>query len=412
MTLRLRTKFTLTLLATSLLSAAIVGGIAYWLLMRDFQQSVLEQAFENFQSDVAAYLQTYGSLAEGERREPFPLFAQRHRRAAGVDTTPPPNPPLSPSRGGIPPFRFMLLDPDGRVIKAGEGYEIGQSVPKSLRDQARPISVNGKVAVLAVPLGAPNLSPQDLTYLAAMRRALVVGFLVAGSLALLFGLLFGRRMSATLDELAAAIRSMRVKGVSAQRVPVRTKDEIGMLAAAFNAMSKELAEAHDELREQSIRDPLTQLYNRRYFADQTAKVYEQAVRHNRPLSIMVGDIDHFKSINDNFSHAVGDTVLCRIAELLRENTRKEDILARHGGEEFVIAFSEAPLEYAVARCKELRRCIEVEPWEKIHEGLRVTISMGVSGGEGADADIETLLHEADMRLYEAKREGRNRVVSG
>ncbi len=410
--MRLRTKFTLTLLVTSLISAAIVGGIAYWLLMRDFQQTVLDQAFENFQQDVAAYLQTYGSMAEGERHEPFPLFVQRNRRPPTAALHGPMDGVPLANRAGRPPFRFLLLDPEGRVLKGGGDYEMGQSVPQTVRDQARPISVNGKVAVLAVPLGEPNLSQQDLTYLAAMRRALVAGFLVGGSLAVLFGLLFGRRMSATLDELAVAIRNMRTKGASPQRVPVRTKDEIGMLAAAFNAMSRELAEAHDELKELSIRDPLTQLYNRRHFAEQAAKLYEQARRHDRPLSLMVGDLDHFKAINDKFSHAVGDTVLCRVAEILRDNTRKGDILARHGGEEFVIAFAETSLEHAVARCKELRRAIEEEPWEKLHEGLQVTMSMGVSGGVGAGADVEALLHEADLRLYEAKRSGRNRVVSG
>lgn len=409
--MRLRTKFTLTLLVTSLISAAIVGGIAYWLLMRDFQQTVLDQAFENFQQDVAAYLQAYGTMAEGERQEPFPLFVQRHHRRPEAT---PPGVMDGPgaARAGRPPFRFLLLDPGGRVIKDGGEYALGQTVPQVILKQARPISVNGKVAVLAVPLGEPNLSQQDLIYLAAMRRALVIGFLVGGSLAVLFGLLFGRRMSATLDELAAAIRNMRTKGASPQRVPVRTKDEIGMLAAAFNAMSRELAEAHDELKELSIRDPLTQLYNRRHFAEQAAKLYEQARRHDRPLSLMVGDLDHFKAINDKFSHAVGDMVLCRVAEILRDNTRKGDILARHGGEEFVIAFAETPLEHAVARCKELRRAIDEEPWEKLHEGLQVTMSMGVSGGVGAEARIESLMHEADLRLYEAKRSGRNRVISG
>ena len=410
--MRLRTKLTLTLLATSLISAAFVGGIAYWLLMRDFRQSVLEKAFENFQADVSAYLKTYGSWAEAERREPFPLFAQRHHELMGANVFPPPQQGPFTHRSGQAPFRFLLLDPDGHVIKEGGGYAVGESLSASMMEGARPIMLNGKVAVLAVPLGEPNFTPSDLAYLAVMRRALIAGFLVAGSLAVLIGLLLGRRMSATLDELASAIRDMRTKGASPQRVPVRTNDEIGMLAAAFNAMSKELTEAHDEMRELSIRDPLTQLYNRRHFAEQATKLYEQARRHGRPLSIMVGDLDHFKAINDKFSHATGDAVLCRVAELLRQNTRQGDILARYGGEEFVIAFAETPLEYAVARCRELRRRIEEESWEKIHEGLKVTMSMGVSGSVGEEANIEALLHEADLRLYEAKASGRNRVVSG
>ncbi len=407
--MKLRSKFTLTLLLTSLLSAAIVGGIAYWLLLRDFRQSVMEQAFENFQTDVRSYLEVYGTWTQGERSEPFPLFVRRMRSPHAMD-----RPLLTGGtdigHAGKPPFRFLLLNPDGRVIKEGGGYELGHAVPKTLMEHASPIAVHGKISVLAVPLGNPNLSEQDLAYLAAMRRALFAGFTVTGSLAVLLGLLFGRRMSATLDELTDAIRAMQSKGATSQQVPVRTRDEIGMLASAFNAMSMELAEAHAEMKELSIRDPLTHLYNRRHFAEQVAKLFEQAQRYQHPLSIMVGDLDHFKQINDNFSHAVGDDVLCRIGEILRQNTRTSDIVARHGGEEFVIAFTETPLEQAVIRCEELRLLIESEPWGKIRQGLRVTMSMGVSGDLDADS-VEALLHDADLLLYEAKRDGRNRVVS-
>lgn len=408
--MKLRSKLTLTLLLTGLVSAAVVGGTAYWLLMRDFQRSVLDQAFRNFQADVTAYMATYGSWAEAERREAFPRFVQRQRPLRAFSPPPLREDPLI-NHAGQPPFRFLLLNPLGRVIKEGGDYKVGQNVPESLVRTARPIRLSGEVVALAVPLGDPNLSEQDLSYLAAMRRALLIGFAVAGSLALLLGVLFGRRMSATLGELTTAIYAMRAKSGVRHMVPVRTRDEFGTLATAFNEMSAELAAAHDELKELSIRDPLTQLYNRRHFVEQAAKQYEQALRYSHPLSIMIGDLDHFKQINDSFSHTVGDEVLRRIGMLLCEHTRKSDIVARYGGEEFVVVFTETPLEQAAANCEELRSLIEAEPWGEVRKGLRVTMSIGVSGNLNG-VGIEDMLHQADLRLYAAKRAGRNRVEAG
>ena len=223
---------------------------------------------------------------------------------------------------------------------------------------------------------------------------------------MLLGLLFGRRMSAALDELTTAIRTMGTQRTLRQEVPVRSNDEIGVLAAAFNEMSAELTRAHGELRELSICDPLTGLYNRRHFNEQAAHLYQQALRYNRPLTVMVGDLDHFKQINDNFSHAVGDEVLRRIGTLLREHNRKSDLLARHGGEEFVIAFPETSLAHAASHCEQLRRLIEAAPWHEVHPELRVTMSIGLSD-DLASGSIERMLHQADGQLYAAKHAGRN-----
>ena len=409
--MKLRSKLTLTLLLTGLVSAAVVGGTAYWLLMRDFQQSVMDHAFENFQADVAAYVATYGSWAEAERRENFARFVQR-QRSLQPSSRPPLREDALINHVGQPPFRFLLLDPAGKVIKEGGDYKAGQGVPESLVQTARPIRLEGEIVALAVPLGDPNLSEQDRSYLAAMRRALLIGFVVAGSLALVLGVLFGRRMSATLSELTTAIYAMRAKRGVQHEVSVRSRDELGVLATAFNEMSAELAEVHSELKELSIRDPLTQLYNRRHFVEQAAKAYEQALRYGHPLSVMIGDLDHFKQINDNFSHAVGDEVLRRVGMLLCEHTRKSDIVARYGGEEFVVVFTETPLAQAVANCEELRQRIEAEPWGEVLEGLHATMSIGVSGNQDGMNGIEDVLHAADLQLYAAKRAGRNRVEAG
>src|SRR5690606_37426605 len=155
------------------------------------------------------------------------------------------------------PFRFLLLDAEGQVIKPGGDYRLGQFYGEDYLDDSYAVELHGRVVARAVPLGEPNLSPQDLSYLAAMRRALLIGFVVAGSLAALLGLLFARRMSGDLDRLAAAVRQMRQRGRLQEPVPVRSRDEIGTLTEAFNRMSEELAQAHEQLRELSIRDPLT-----------------------------------------------------------------------------------------------------------------------------------------------------------
>ncbi|WNV04090.1 diguanylate cyclase [Candidatus Methylospira mobilis] len=256
-----------------------------------------------------------------------------------------------------------------------------------------------------------------------MREALIGGMAVAGGLAIVLGVLTGNRLSATVRELTAAIRSMSPGDALRQRVEVRSKDEMGVLAAAFNRMSIELAQTHEalqltsdqlrfqseQLKELSIRDPLTYLYNRRHFDEQAAFLFLQSLRNDAPFCVMVGDLDHFKSINDNFSHAIGDEVLRRVATLLQQNLRQNDIAARYGGEEFVIAFAGCSLQHAANRCEALRSCIEKHTWRDLHPGLLVTMSMGLSDDTAVDS-IEKMLAAADKRLYEAKNGGRNRVA--
>ena len=427
----------------SLATAMVVGGTAYWMLLQDFNATVRENAFVRFEADVKAYIGVYGSWDNAHRKEPFQEFMSRHQAARerrlpapdGKDATPVPEDLIADdtlhqriagntsSRGDLP-FRFMLIDTQGRVL-VGDEARIGQTVDeKTLRD-ALPISVKGKVDVLAVPVGTPQLSGQDKTYLSIMRKALLRGLLTAGILAVLLGLLFGSRFGARVRELTAAIQSMRADGELLQQVPVHTRDEMGLLATAFNRMSSDLSQAHAalqktteqvqaqavQLKELSIRDPLTRMFNRRYFDEQSKIMYEQAVRYNRAFCVMVGDLDHFKVINDNFSHAVGDEVLRRVSLVLRKNARGTDVVARYGGEEFVIAFVESTAEQAAVRCEVLRNAIEQHPWHEIHPDLRVTMSMGLCD-DIKRGSVEKMLAVADERLYVAKRSGRNRMVVG
>ena len=172
----------------------------------------------------------------------------------------------------------------------------------------------------------------------------------------------------------------------------------------------ELARAYAQLEEVSVRDPLTNLHNRRYLAQQLAQEVERAKRYGRPLSLMLCDIDNFKQVNDTFSHAVGDEVLKAVADLLKSRTRTSDLKARFGGEELVAVFPETSLEDAVSLCEAMRRAAEGYDWAGLHPELRVTLSLGVAELTPHDTP-DSLLRTADDRMYEAKRSGKNRVCS-
>ena len=181
-----------------------------------------------------------------------------------------------------------------------------------------------------------------------------------------------------------------------------------------------------ELERQAAEDALTGLPNRR-FVDRRLP---ELVSGGGPLCVAVADVDRFKGVNDRFGHFVGDEVLRRIAAILRDNVRDNDLVARFGGEEFLIAFSAAGLDDATARCEVLRAQVAAYPWEQVREGLQVTISVGLaavtagdhpvgagrpgaSEGLGVEGDrLAGAMTLADQRLYAAKRGGRNRVEAG
>jgi diguanylate cyclase (GGDEF)-like protein len=193
-------------------------------------------------------------------------------------------------------------------------------------------------------------------------------------------------------------------------------------SAALAANNRQLAEAHaelerrarklealqDQLREQADRDWLTGLHNRRYFARELDRLASE--RERGALSLAILDLDHFKSINDRFGHDVGDQVLVRVAVLLCDVLRQSDVIVRSGGEEFIALMPATELRAATAGCERIRRRIREEPWEQIAAGLAVTASVGVAATDDP-GKLGALARIADQRLYEAKRAGRDRVVS-
>jgi len=172
-------------------------------------------------------------------------------------------------------------------------------------------------------------------------------------------------------------------------------------------------EAQRRLYDSAVRDALTRLYNRRYLDERLHAEVAYAVRHRSPLSVLVIDVDHFKRVNDSLGHLAGDAVLRLTAAVLVRMVRTEDLVARWGGEEFMVLARGTGLRNAHIFADRMRRAIEQMeiPWEG--KTLRITVSIGVAAIEGQPTRIEAaaLVAAADGALYEAKRGGRNRVVS-
>jgi diguanylate cyclase (GGDEF)-like protein len=157
-------------------------------------------------------------------------------------------------------------------------------------------------------------------------------------------------------------------------------------------------------------DPLTGMFNRRGFTEATARMIEREAGAGRPVTVMIFDIDHFKSINDRFGHEAGDRVLVRVAALLLGELRQADVVVRTGGEEFVVLMPRTGANAAAACCERLRAAIGEEPWDDIVPGLTVTASVGLASTPDG-AQLDDLASLADDRLYAAKRAGRDRVVA-
>ncbi len=169
----------------------------------------------------------------------------------------------------------------------------------------------------------------------------------------------------------------------------------------------------ERLRQQSIRDPLTSLFNRRYLEESLKRELHRSKRRNDTLGVIMMDVDHFKQLNDTHGHEAGDEVLQRLAQLLMEQTRKEDITCRYGGEEFVIILPETPPEGCAQRAENLRSQIE-RGLQFEYNGKSigpVTVSAGVAIYPTDGQSEQTLLHNADIALYQAKQNGRNLVAT-
>jgi diguanylate cyclase (GGDEF)-like protein len=175
--------------------------------------------------------------------------------------------------------------------------------------------------------------------------------------------------------------------------------------------NKQLEDLLYKVEYMAITDALTGVYNRRRFHDVLTSEFERSKRYATPFSIIMLDIDHFKSINDNYGHQAGDTVLKEIADLLLKSIREIDTASRYGGEEFVLILPNTKKQDAINLAERIRNTIEKNSFSSIKNCV-ITASIGISGVPDADIDTEDkLIRCADFALYRAKRNGRNRTES-
>jgi diguanylate cyclase len=266
--------------------------------------------------------------------------------------------------------------------------------------------------------------------LAVVSRVFVVDLCVI----LLFSYLAYRittRMVRPIETLSNAARNIAQGDFDHEIPEPSTHDEIGLLARTFNDMMRrlrgyqseietanqslterniELQQAKETFQQLSITDGLTKLHNHRFFQDHLTREIKRVTRSQEPLSMLMADIDDFKSLNDRFGHAAGDELLEGLARVMNEMVRDSDLLARYGGEEFVVLAPNTDLEGAYKLAEKIRINIAERSFilDDSLRPMRVTISIGVAQYEG---NRKTFFQATDRALYRAKAEGKNCVVT-
>ena len=196
------------------------------------------------------------------------------------------------------------------------------------------------------------------------------------------------------------------KGLKLGAVDYITKPIRPSIVAARVNTHITLKQQRDQLISMASHDQLTGLYNRHYLFHNAQKQISRSIRHKTPMSLVMMDIDHFKKVNDRHGHPTGDAVLQAVAALLNSQCRQEDIVARFGGEEFIILFDYTDLNNARKKAEHLRQIVE----QSRPEQLLVTMSFGVVQLDQKKDNIDDMIKRADEALYVAKEAGRNRVA--
>jgi two-component system, cell cycle response regulator len=192
---------------------------------------------------------------------------------------------------------------------------------------------------------------------------------------------------------------------------VRSMLRIKKLQDELDRKNRELEEVNLKLKELSITDGLTGLFNHRHVHELLQEEYERSKRSGDSLGVAMLDLDRFKQLNDTYGHQTGDLVLSETARILRENAREIDMIGRYGGEEFIAILPDADEEAAISYAERVRQAVEGFVFEHDGTEIRMTVSGGVACGTAAEVDNpDELIRLADMALYEAKGGGRNCIL--
>lgn len=193
---------------------------------------------------------------------------------------------------------------------------------------------------------------------------------------------------------------------------MKAQRELRKKSDELEEANRQLEDVNAKLERLSTIDELTQLYNRRYFQENFPREVHRAMRYHHNLTVMMMDLDHFKSVNDSYGHQAGDEVLRIVGRVLTHQLRETDLIARYGGEEFVAILPETPQSEAAVIAERIRASIEAQVIHIGNQDLSVTLSLGYTTGTGeALSDPDILVSDADSALYRAKQLGRNKVIS-
>ncbi len=212
----------------------------------------------------------------------------------------------------------------------------------------------------------------------------------------------------TLRGLDIGVHDFLIRPVDRNELVARVRTQVRR-----KRFSERLRESVHASMELAVTDALTGLHNRRYLDSHLAALFDEASLRGRQLSLLVLDVDHFKSVNDTWGHDAGDEVLREFATRIRANTRGIDVVARFGGEEVVVVMPDTPLDGAELVAERIRERVEAEAFG-VHRGtrsLKITVSIGVAARQAGDQNAGEVLKRADAALYRAKSAGRNRVVA-
>jgi len=256
-----------------------------------------------------------------------------------------------------------------------------------------------------------QMHAEALANVASYEHLAITGFLISIFFAILGIALINRSLVSSMDQLA--IGALRLAaGEREHEIKVKIPVELVSVAEAFNQMTNQILEQERALEKAAITDGLTGLFNRREFDRILVEEIRRGKRYEHHLSLIMGDIDHFKRFNDTHGHQAGDEALRVVATTMKEGLREVDKVCRYGGEEFVLILPECDAKATQIAAERIRAAIEnLDILLDGGQTARVTISMGIATFPNHAAAPEALLKAADSALYESKEQGRNRVTT-
>ncbi len=325
----------------------------------------------------------------------------------------------------LPPGRLMLVDAEGVPLfdsahtKGGgvgpihsAGVKASFGALPGILEYHNEADQNVLAAFDHVPAHGLGLvvevdASEALEAVSRLRLVVLAISLATAFLIVALGSLLAVNLTRPIDALIERARHA-ADGDLTTEIPVTTGDQIGELTGSFNRMIRSLKLSQERLKELSVTDELTGLYNRRYLIKAIDRELTQGTRPQRPFSLVMFDLDRFKQLNDERGHLVGDRFLREVGMLLSDALRPTDVVARYGGEEFVILLPNTGKGEAGAVAERIRmRFASREP--SMPDAPRVTISAGVASYPDDGCKRTELMVNVDAALYEAKRLGRNRV---